>query len=159
MYFDSCKNLNELKAEYRKLCMLNHPDLGGDTETMQYINAEYDRRFKVLQREFNVEQEREGKDASTETPEEFREILDSLIHMKGLEIELCGSWLWIGGETLEWRESLKELGCKWSKGKRRWYWHPKGQGHWYRGHRRMDDIRAKYGSQTFKVDERELLTA
>lgn len=159
MYFDYCKNLNELKAEYRKACMANHPDLGGDTATMQAINAEYDRLFKILQREFNAEQEREGKEVSTETPEEFREILDSLIHMKGLEVELCGSWLWIGGDTLTWRESLKALGCHWSRGKKLWYWHPSGNRLWYRGKRSMGDIRAKYGSQLFKVDERELLTA
>ena len=28
-YFENVKTLNDLKAEYRRLAMANHPDLGG----------------------------------------------------------------------------------------------------------------------------------
>ena len=28
-YFTNCKTLDELKAEYRRLAMANHPDRGG----------------------------------------------------------------------------------------------------------------------------------
>ena len=30
-YFTNCKNLDELKKEYRRLAMIHHPDRGGDT--------------------------------------------------------------------------------------------------------------------------------
>lgn len=37
-YFMNCKSLEDLKAEYRRLVKLHHPDLGGNTETMKAIN-------------------------------------------------------------------------------------------------------------------------
>ena len=40
--FSECKNLIEVKNLYIKYVKENHPDLGGDTELMQDINAEYD---------------------------------------------------------------------------------------------------------------------
>lgn len=46
-YFVSCKTLEELKKEFRRLALLHHPDVGGDTATMQTINAEFDRVFPL----------------------------------------------------------------------------------------------------------------
>lgn len=37
-YFTNCKNLDELKKEYRRLSMIHHPDRGGDPEIMKAIN-------------------------------------------------------------------------------------------------------------------------
>ena len=42
MYFDGITTLEELKKIYRELAFANHPDRGGDTVTMQAINAEFD---------------------------------------------------------------------------------------------------------------------
>ena len=39
-YFTNCRILDELKKEFRRLAMLNHPDRGGDEETMKAINNE-----------------------------------------------------------------------------------------------------------------------
>lgn len=47
-YFAQCKNLEELKKEFRRLAMIHHPDRGGDVETMKEINNEYDMMFPVL---------------------------------------------------------------------------------------------------------------
>ena len=44
-YFTTCTTLDELKKEYRRLAMANHPDRGGDEATMKAINAEYASRF------------------------------------------------------------------------------------------------------------------
>lgn len=52
-YFIGCNNLDELKREYRRLCMLHHPDRGGDTVIMQAINAEYDAVFPRYKIEYN----------------------------------------------------------------------------------------------------------
>lgn len=48
MYFDNVKNLKELKERYRKLAMDNHPDKGGDVETMKRINCEYKLMFEKV---------------------------------------------------------------------------------------------------------------
>ena len=35
--FAACKTLDELKKAYKAAALKNHPDLGGDTATMQAI--------------------------------------------------------------------------------------------------------------------------
>ena len=63
-FFEDCKNLDDLKAAYRKAALQYHPDLGGDTATMQAINAEYAARFEVLKRGQN---ERAAEDTTGRT--------------------------------------------------------------------------------------------
>ena len=147
-YFTNCKSLDELKAEYRRLVKKFHPDRGGDAETMKAINNEHDEVFELLKKQHNASADEFHQ--TTETPEEFREIIEKLIKLDGLEIELCGSWLWIGGNTKEHKDALKAAGCKWSSNKKLWYWHHVEEGRrWHKGNRTMSEIRTKYGSQTF----------
>lgn len=40
-YFKDCKNPQEVKAEYKRLAKIHHPDLGGDVKIMQIINEQY----------------------------------------------------------------------------------------------------------------------
>jgi curved DNA-binding protein CbpA len=147
-YFINIKTLDELKAEYRRLAMKHHPDKGGNLETMKAINAEHDELFEVLKKQHNA-----GADEyhqTTETAEMFRDIIDLLLTLDGLEVELCGSWLWIGGNTKEHKDALKKAGCGWSKNKGMWYWrHPEEGRRWRKSNTTMGDIRTKYGSQVF----------
>ena len=106
-YFTKCTTLEELKAEYRRLAMLHHPDRGGDTEIMKEINREHDEIFEILKARQNANAEKNRQ--TTETAEEFRGIVDKLIKIPGLIIELCGSWLWISGNTREHKEELKKI--------------------------------------------------
>lgn len=46
-WFVNVHTLDELKAEYRRLAIIHHPDKGGRTEDMQEINAEFDRLFPL----------------------------------------------------------------------------------------------------------------
>jgi curved DNA-binding protein CbpA len=38
-YFKNISSLDDLKAQYRALALANHPDMGGDAETMKAINS------------------------------------------------------------------------------------------------------------------------
>ena len=70
--------------------------------------------------------------------------------MDGLTVELCGRWLWIGGNTREHKDELKACGCRWSSSKKLWSWHFAEEGsHWHRGKKSMEYIRSTYGSTTF----------
>lgn len=152
-YFSNVKTLDELKAQYRRLAMKNHPDHGGSEEAMKAINAEYDKLFEQLKHAQNTaaDADETGRThRTTETPEEFRNIIAALLKMHDMTVELCGSWLWIGGNTKEHKEELKALACRWSNGKKLWYWHHPEEGvKWSRGKKSMNEIRTKYGSQTF----------
>lgn len=151
-FFTNCRSLDELKAEYRKLAKKHHPDHGGDTETMQQINNDYAERFEILKAQHNASADEYHQ--TTEAPEEFIEIINALLKLDGLEVELCGSWLWIGGETMKNREALKACGCRWSNNKKLWYWrHNEDARSYHRGNKTMNQIRAKYGSQLFKGSE------
>lgn len=148
-YFTNCSTLDELKKEYRRLVMIFHPDCGGSTEAMQQVNADHDAMFELLKKSHNASADEAHQ--TTETPEEFRAIITALLKLDGLEVELCGSWLWIGGNTRENKEALKAAGCRWSKNKKLWYWHHAEDGaHWSRGKKSIGEIRSKYGSQVFR---------
>lgn len=147
-YFTNITTLDDLKKAYRRLAFTNHPDRGGDVATMQAINAEYEQLHELLKNQHNA-----GADEfhqTTETATEFIQIINVLVRMGGLEIELCGSWLWIGGNTREHRDGLKAAGCRWSNNKKLWYWHHEEAGRkWRKGNTTMQEIRRKYGSQVY----------
>ena len=70
-----------------------------------------------------------------------------------ITIEKCGTWLWIGGDTYPVRKELKNIGCRWSPTKSRWYWkHPKEK---FTSHGKvsMPKIRYKYGSEFIETEE------
>ena len=141
--------MDELKKEYRRLCMIHHPDLGGDTATMQEINAEYEKRFNLLKNQHNAQADENRK--TTEAPEEFINIINALIKFPGIIVELCGSWLWISGDTRPVKDDLKAAGCRWSNNKKMWYWHHAENGSMYhKGTKTIGEIRMKYGSQVYK---------
>lgn len=49
-YFRDCVSLEDVRKEYHRLTKLHHPDLGGDTATMQAINAEYEQAAAYWER-------------------------------------------------------------------------------------------------------------
>lgn len=147
-YFTNCATLEALKKEYRRLCMIHHPDRGGDTATMAAINQEYDEAFRRLQSGRTTTQQTAEAHEAEETPEAFRAVISRLVILTGINIEICGSWVWITGNTYPNREALKAAGLRYSKGKVAWYWRPAESAE-YRSHGKatMDEIRQKYGSQ------------
>lgn len=149
-YFTGVHTLDELKKTYRRLAMQYHPDCGGSEEIMKAINAEHDELFEQLKKAHNATADEFHQ--TTETPEEFRDIIAVLLKLDGLTVELCGSWLWIGGNTREHKEALKAAGCRWASQKKLWSWHhaENGSRH-FRGKKSMSQIRTKYGSQTFRA--------
>ncbi len=151
-WFVNPQTLEELKKQYKRLAMQHHPDLGGNENNMKEINAEYDALFEKLK---DIHQTSDGKTYTAqketrETPDDFREIIERLITLDGIQIELCGSWLWITGNTLLHKDVMKELRFRWSKSKRAWYYHSDD----YRKHTgrsyTLDEIRDLHGSETIK---------
>lgn len=143
-YFRNCHTLEELKAEYRKLAKTHHPDMGGDLETMQAINAQYDEAVEHIKRDpFHADHKRAQKEA----PDQWRAVVEALIKIPNLIIELCGSWIWITGDTYTHREVIKSAGCIWSSNKRAWYWHAPEDISMNRKRMTLEEIRMYHGSK------------
>lgn len=47
-YFSGISDINSLTLIYRRLAMLNHPDMGGNPEVMKNINIEYQELKSIL---------------------------------------------------------------------------------------------------------------
>ncbi|HEX4948538.1 MAG TPA: hypothetical protein VFZ34_17825, partial [Blastocatellia bacterium] len=151
IWFGHCATTDELKRTYKHLAREHHPDFGGDLRTMQDINAAFD----AACREF-VPREKPGKsqdyyDWRAGIDEALRAEIEKVITLAGLELEICGAWIWATGNTREHKDTLKANGWKWSKPKTAWYW--AGCPSSGRGNCSLDDIRAMYGSQRINDEQ------
>lgn len=157
--FDSIHDLQDLKRAYHKAARAAHPDLGGTKEAMQALNAEYEKAVERIQREMKTgkagtKAAETGTETETETAEtmkQFAEVLQVLYSLEGITIELCGTWLWISGNTYGHKDALKAAGCKWSSSKKMWYYYT-GEYHKHGKHAyTIDEIRDFHGSETIKA--------
>ena len=156
-WFNNPTTLSELKEQYKKLCMQNHPDLGGNTADMQEINNEYELLFEKLK---NVHRNSEGETytkESTETAEEFIHIIEVLTPLKNILVEICGSWIWVSGNTKEHKDILKGLHFKYAYRKEAWYFHTEPYKKKGKRELTLDEIRDMFGSQSYqKKSEKQL---
>jgi hypothetical protein len=129
--------------------MKHHPDRGGDDATNEKQLTMNTMNFcEILKMQHNNAADEYHQ--TTETAEEFRESITALLNIGDIVVELCGSWLWISGNTKEHKDELKALSCRWSDNKKMWYWRHPEDGRAYRKSKTsMSDIRTKYGSQVF----------
>jgi len=148
-YLNGIQTLAELKATYRKLAMKFHPDCGGSEEEMKALNNEYDQLFEELKTSYN-EPLKEDRQTS-EMAEDYRNIIEAIINLEGIEIEICGNWIWVGGDTRTHKALLKELSFKWAPKKKLWYWRADEFRSKGRKGVSMNDIRNKYGSNGVKT--------
>ena len=49
-YFGTIMSFADLKRQYRKLAIANHPDKGGSTQAMQEINAEFETLYRIWEK-------------------------------------------------------------------------------------------------------------
>ena len=109
MYFKKIETLEELKKRYKQLALKNHPDVGGDVETMKKINAEYDKIFSEVK---NFCRNKDGEiynKETTETEQEFKDIINEVLKMNKVIIEIIGTFIWLSGETKPYKEQIKKL--------------------------------------------------
>lgn len=144
-YFELCHSEAEIKTRFRKLCFELHPDKGGSTAAMQELNAQYQAR---LRGEYRKTMSADDAADRCEMDARAAEIVETLVTLPGLVVELVGCWVWVTGQTFDFRVQLKEHGLKWASKKRAWYWHAPEQ-KCRGGKKSLEEIRAKYGSQPF----------
>ena len=144
-YFAGVKTVEELRKKYRELLKKYHPDNeNGRVEVTQEINVEYDLVISILSKE----EHSDSQSYTKEENEQFKEILNAIIGFN-MTVEIIGSWIWCF-DCYQYKDQLKALGFTWCSKKKSWVWH---DGEYHRHHKKeipLNDIRAKYGSQTVK---------
>jgi hypothetical protein len=148
-YFMNCRTAEEVKKEYFRLAMLHHPDRGGDLVTMQEINNEYDCIWPLLKDKHVNDKGAEytSRQETAETSTQYPDIISKIIHFVGVKIEICGSWVWLSGNTKTYRQEISAAGFRWSKPKTMWYWRAEENRSWFnKKSHGMDYIRERYGS-------------
>ena len=159
-YFKDLSSMEAVKKQYRKLAMKYHPDRGGDEETFKQINNEYEEAMEQAKinetKKAKTKKEEDFIKSQYTNSKNFRNIIDKLIVLEGIEIEITGTWLWLRGNTYKYKEYLKsEFNAQWSKSKKCWFISPEGKNfrktRGYRG-KSMSSIRSTYGSTKIKSE-------
>ena len=140
--FQDIEGINEAKKIYKTLAKKLHPDIGGSEEDFKILNEIYN----------NLIEHKIYFSNSSKFDIELEKIISLILHFENINIELVGSWIWVSGDTKEIKEKLKEIGFKWASKKKMWYYgemkaknpNPKS----------LDEIKAKYGSETLKSNEK-----
>lgn len=108
MKYFTAKNLQELRKEYKKLMVANHPDNGGDVATCQEITAEYKKLFDMLKAGQTPEEEKKNT-FDYKADEALRNVINNIVSFDGLNIEVVGSWIWVDGNTYPYPRTVKEV--------------------------------------------------
>ena len=142
----------EVKKAYKKACSIYHPDKGGSKEMMQAVNDAY-QTLKDFEGDLESTQIEYG--------DLLNEALNAVLSLDGLEIEVCGAWVWVTGETKEHKDALGKNGAgfKWAKKKKAWYFRPEDWASKSRGNWSMDKIRDTHGSHVVKQQQKQRLSA
>ncbi len=145
--FQDIEGINEAKKIYKTLAKNLHPDIGGSEEDFKILNEIYN----------NLIEHKIYFSNSSKIDIELEKIISLILHFENINIELIGSWIWVNGDTKEIKEKLKEIGFKWASKKKMWYYgemkaknpNPKS----------LDEIKAKYGSETLKSNEKKKIAS
>ena len=145
--FQDIEGINEAKKIYKTLAKKLHPDIGGSEEDFKILNEIYN----------NLIEHKIYFSNSSKFDIELEKIISLILHFENINIELVGSWIWVSGDTKEIKEKLKEIGFKWASKKKMWYYgemkaknpNPKS----------MEEIKAKYGSETLKSNEKKKIAS
>lgn len=144
-YFNDCQTIDEVKARYKDLAKQHHPDKGGNTATMQAINAAYS--IAIIQIARGEKRTESEINDILKDNELYRAAIDAIINLPGLNIELVGSWIWVTGNTKIYKTELKNASFFWASKKLAWYF----RGPEYKcskgGKKDLEEIRNKYGSK------------
>jgi len=146
-------NPDIIKAAYRKACSVYHPDRNpAGLEMMKLVNEAYATLKDKTGSEIVV-----TGDISSYGEDIFK-ALSAVINL-GLDIEICGAWVWLHGDTRPHKEIIKNAKFRWAPQKKLWYYRPADYKSKGRGKFSMDEIREKHGSQKVQPKERQYLKA
>lgn len=135
----------DIKSAYRRACGTYHPDRNpAGLEMMKLINGAYQSLS-----DYEASAERcESNEDNASYSDTLNDALNAVINL-GLEIEICGSWIWVSGDTKAHKDVLKAAGYKYAPKKVMWSFCG-GKRSTSRGKFSMADIRERHGSTSVR---------
>lgn len=140
-YFVYCDNLNDVLHTFKKLAVKYGQNGGRDSAEFNKLIQDYyqilekDPKFQLLKVKANLREE------LLKVPDLIAGAL-----LPDVNLEYCGTWLWVTGSTYEYRDKLKELGYRYSNNKKCWYWRPYTEASKVTKPTSMEYIRKTYGT-------------
>ena len=150
-----------VEKAYRRAAMKYHPDRNpAGLVMMKAVNAA---RLALADFRGNLDHPEEAAQYGGD----LNDAISHLLHSVGLDLEICGAWLWVTGETRAHKDTIKAFETdssnkfRWHSKKLAWYFAPndfKGRRR-SRGNVNMEDIRDRYGSAHVATQSRSAIGA
>jgi len=136
-----------IKAAYKKAAFKFHPDRNpAGLEMMKIINE----AWSVVKEITTFDNNTEATATESGYSEAVNDAINAVIILDGVEIEICGNWVWLSGNTYPHKTAIKDAGFKWASKKKMWFYRPDSYKSKNRRNNSMNDIRARHGSQSVK---------
>lgn len=154
-YFEGLTEEKAIKTRYKELAKQYHPDRGGDAEIMKAINTQFEAVMRgAYQRAGKSMSEMDDLWADDKI---MCKKLHEILILEGIEIEICGKWIWITGKTKIHRDKLKSAGFFWACKKEAWYWREQQARSFNRKPMSFEEIRTRHGSTTVQRPSRAMV--
>jgi len=133
-----------IKTAYRKACAKYHPDRNpAGLEIMKAVNVAYQFLVEIS---YNGAERPIDEEVNSNFGDMLNDAINAIIGLSGVDIEICGAWVWLTGNTKEYKEAIKAAGFWWAKKKAAWYFRPADYKSRNKGDWDLEKIRDKYGS-------------
>jgi hypothetical protein len=147
IYFSPEMTKDEAKKIFRRECINLHPDKPGGSQTaFVKMQAQYEAYLRgTLKYSSKAAKDEAGAMADFINANEFIKIMD------GVTVELTGTWIWLSGNTFEYKEEIKKHGYRYSRSKKKWYKAPKDTQQKKKRGTDFAKIQAKYGYEAAAI--------
>jgi curved DNA-binding protein CbpA len=142
---------------YKKAVLKYHPDRNpAGLEMMKSVNVAYDFLTEI---DYDGSVDPIKAEVNAHFGEELNTAINAVVDLEGVIIEVCGSWVWLSGDTRPHKDAIKAAGFWWASKKSMWYFRPQDYKSSNRGSWDMDKIRDEYGSSEVKKPTRKAIKA